>query len=367
MGRSRALDVIRGIAILMVLIWHYLPRGSGTPEFLVFSTRLFWSGVDLFFVLSGFLIAGILLDNAQAKNYFSVFYIRRGVRILPLYLLLCLVFGIVLHYHPQIIRTSFNQHLPFWSYPTFTQNFLYAGRNFFNDPWMDVTWSLAVEEQFYIFLSILIRNTSRRNAAIVSILLILLAPILRIFSTDLQAYILPLQRADSLMLGVLLAILWRSERGKQLLYKYAPVIRWSLLFFLAGAVYLVYRDTSYGDVIGHFWLALLYGQVVVLALTSDPLKQGPVFKNRVLEWLGLRSYGIYLLHRPIAVVTPVFLRIAFDFRPIWWVNLLMKAAVLFFISELSYRLLEKPIMELGHRFKYHRPVAGSPAPAGRRP
>src|SRR3990172_552130 len=90
--RSQALDAVRGIAIILVLIWHYIPRdGGATPGFILSSIGLFWSGVDLFFVLSGFLIGGILLQNASSRHYFSTFYIRRAARILLLYLLLFFV------------------------------------------------------------------------------------------------------------------------------------------------------------------------------------------------------------------------------------------------------------------------------------
>ncbi len=84
MKRLPALDALRGIAILIVLVHHYVPEQFKPP--------LFWSGVDLFFVLSGFLITDILLRNRDASNYYQTFYLRRGARILPLYWVLLLVF-----------------------------------------------------------------------------------------------------------------------------------------------------------------------------------------------------------------------------------------------------------------------------------
>ena len=94
--RYPALDGLRGVAILMVLSWNFaseLHPASGTAlSYLQALARLNWSGVDLFFVLSGFLIGGILIDNRGAKNYFQVFYIRRACRIFPLYYLCLLGF-----------------------------------------------------------------------------------------------------------------------------------------------------------------------------------------------------------------------------------------------------------------------------------
>jgi peptidoglycan/LPS O-acetylase OafA/YrhL len=102
--RSQALDAVRGIAILLVLIWHYLPRDGSTPTLIISSTRLFWSGVDLFFVLSGFLIGSILLQNVSSRNYFSTFYIRRAARILPLYLLVFFAFALLIYLGPELLE-----------------------------------------------------------------------------------------------------------------------------------------------------------------------------------------------------------------------------------------------------------------------
>src|SRR5271157_5118522 len=88
LGRSESLDAIRGIAILQVLMWHFWAESVGaSSKFFSALLSMTWSGVDLFFVLSGFLIGGLLMDNKQASNYFSVFYGRRFLRILPLYVI----------------------------------------------------------------------------------------------------------------------------------------------------------------------------------------------------------------------------------------------------------------------------------------
>jgi peptidoglycan/LPS O-acetylase OafA/YrhL len=352
--RSQALDAVRGIAIILVLIWHYVPRVHETPDLLVDSIRLFWSGVDLFFVLSGFLIGGILLQNVNSKNYFSTFYIRRASRILPLYLLIFLAFILVIYLSAESLATTTVRHLPLWSYLTFTQNFLYAARERLNDPWMDVTWSLAVEEQFYIFLSVLIKNLSKTKLSILTISLIILAPILRFYAPNtMVAYILPFQRADSLMLGVLLALIWQWDKGKEFLCKNASVFRWSIAIFLLGAVYLTYQDVGVGSPYSHFWLALLYGNFIVLGLTLNPDPgKFSVFKSRILEWFGLRSYGIYLLHKPVQLLIPFILAWFLHNALSPWIVAIISLIALFIVSELSYRIVEKPVMSLGHYFKY---------------
>jgi peptidoglycan/LPS O-acetylase OafA/YrhL len=353
--RSQALDAVRGIAILLVLIWHYLPRdGGATPGFILSSTRLFWSGVDLFFVLSGFLIGSILLQYADSRNYFSTFYIRRAARILPLYILFFAGFVLLLRYAPEFVDKSYKRHLPLWSYLTFTQNFLYASRQLLNDPFVDVTWSLAVEEQFYIFLSLLIRNFSKKKLLWITIALIALAIILRFFAPNfLVAYLLPFHRADSLMLGVLLALVWQWDRGKEFLYRYTVAFRWSFVLLFLVIVYLTHQEAWLGDVFAHFGLAVFYCNLIVLALTLDRSSgKFSLFKSRVLEWFGLRSYGIYLLHRPIQIMLPVFLAWFLSEDLSAWTLVIISLIVLFVIAELSYRLIERPMMSLGQRFKY---------------
>src|SRR5712691_9523814 len=99
-GRLDELDGVRGLAILFVLYWHYyvtqVHHHSRVTKDLADAGRLTWSGVDLFFVLSGFLIGGILLDNRRSRSYFTTFYARRACRILPAYLILLVSFGVVL-------------------------------------------------------------------------------------------------------------------------------------------------------------------------------------------------------------------------------------------------------------------------------
>jgi peptidoglycan/LPS O-acetylase OafA/YrhL len=356
MKRLPALDALRGIAILIVLVYHYVPEQYKPP--------LFWSGVDLFFVLSGFLITDILIKNKDAENYYQTFYIRRGARILPLYWLLLLLFVLAMNFQPEMLGSSSSKHLPFWSYFTFTQNFLYAARNFWRDPWLDVTWSLALEEQFYIFLSITVRNLKTKWIAIIAVFLILLAPILRHFAdSPLAAYQLPLHRADSLMMGVLIAIFWQSQKGQAFFHEHKKYFLYALPFFFAGVAWLFRINAGIGTPFAHFFLAFFYTDLLILGLVSSPEKPGFIFGNKILGWLGTRSYGIYLLHKPIRIVVIVLLAgLSISLEP--WANLLLICAVLFALAEISYRLIESPIMNLGHHFKYKKPSLPASSESG---
>src|SRR5436190_14494061 len=151
-GWIPALDGIRGLAILMVMLFHYSPeldRSNPIERVAGSFCGYGWTGVDLFFVLSGFLITGILLESRAAGNYFSSFYMRRVLRIFPAYYLsLGLMFLVVPKIDSGGLRLLPSAH-DRWMYVFYAQNwvgiFHYPGQ-------MIVTpyWSLAVEEQFYL-------------------------------------------------------------------------------------------------------------------------------------------------------------------------------------------------------------------------
>lgn len=159
------LDGIRGVAISLVLAFHFFHEPAVvTPGGLAWHVlapfRIGWTGVDLFFVLSGFLIGRILLDARGASNYFRTFYTRRFDRILPLYaVIVCVCYlQIVLLEHRFAPRLSWmlQGRLPWFSYLFFVQNFWMAARNTLGTWGLGGTWSLAIEEQFYLTLPLLI-------------------------------------------------------------------------------------------------------------------------------------------------------------------------------------------------------------------
>jgi peptidoglycan/LPS O-acetylase OafA/YrhL len=266
--RMPELDGLRGIAIFLVLIWHYalgtfvLEPGS-TAAYALACLRLTWSGVDLFFVLSGFLIGGILIDNQKSNNYFKVFYARRVCRIFPLYfywlLLFCgLLFTAHLLFLPNLawlladpVKMAANpanlelppDPLPLWSYATFSQNFLMTYRNTMGPNWMGITWSLAVEEQFYCALPFIIRYLEPRKLPWFLVGFILAAPLLRVslsfsFSSGpLAAYVLTPCRADALLLGALCAWVVRQQQIAQLLADHTKALYAAFVILLLGAVF----------------------------------------------------------------------------------------------------------------------------------
>jgi peptidoglycan/LPS O-acetylase OafA/YrhL len=197
--------------------------------------------------------------------------------------------------------------------------------------------------------------------AVLAIGLIILAPILRDHAPNyMVAYLYPLHRADSLMLGVFLALVWQWDRGNEFLHRHVKLLTGSCILLFLAIAYLSYRETSIGSIWGHFWLAVFYFNFLILALIrTDGEGKFHLFNNKVLEWLGLRSYGIYLFHKPVQLLSPLLIaRFLTDYLPKLSL-ILIYTVVLFTVCELSYRYLEKPIMIWGHRFKYD-PVEKKP-------
>ena len=153
------LDAVRGLAILLVIA-----HNTSTKYPLLHLQPFFgngWMGVDLFFVLSGFLITGILVDTKYSEGYFSRFYARRCLRIWPLYYsLIFFMFVVVPWLRPSEAHTLFGRSSPWWAYPLFLQNFLVSSPTGATGP-LGVTWSLAIEEQFYLVWPWVVRCCSR--------------------------------------------------------------------------------------------------------------------------------------------------------------------------------------------------------------
>lgn len=358
-NRIPELDGIRGLAILMVLVWHYVVClfGSPPPLFRVFN--LTWTGVALFFVLSGFLIGGILLDNRHASNYFGVFYRRRICRIFPLYYAWLLLYIILRPLIGGVSDWLFAHPMPFWSYATYTQNFFQAKNVSFGANWLGVTWSLAVEEQFYLLLPLVIWLIPRRWLPAVLAPLILLAPLARAVLYDpsrlLVSYVPLISQTDALLLGVFCAWLIRQDRGVERIAKAAPVLR-ILLFSFGGFACLVsyVPQTRIARVTADSLLAVAYAALILLVRTSPQSSLARMSRWIWLRKLGTIAYGVYIIHMGVfglvfAVVRghwPYFLH-AGDLLPIP-----IALIITLIVASVSWRWFEKPFVAIGQRYRY---------------
>src|SRR6202012_5073692 len=200
--------------ILLVVAWHYIGIPAGPSSILWNVFYLGHFGVDLFFVLSGFLIGSILINTRERPGYFRAFYLRRAVRIWPLYFALVAIFliGRIGGFAPHL----FSSTVPAWTYLLLIQNFWMASLQTYGAFWLAGTWSLAIEEQFYLVFPLIVRFLPLRHLPILLAALILICPILRIvaaFHGDPYGYyVLPYYRADVLAIGALIA--WLRAHGR---------------------------------------------------------------------------------------------------------------------------------------------------------
>lgn len=296
------LDTIRGIAVLLVLFLHgfsfrYGYQGlSGFPKLFVIATQPGWMGVNLFFVLSGFLITGILLDTKPRADYYRRFYIRRALRILPLYYGVLVVLAVM-------ALTGWSSTREFWAYLGLSFLYLSNVTPLFGVPiYYGVLWSLAVEEHFYLIWPAVIRSLSRRRVAIAGTIIAVFCPCLRGlcffrgFGTN-SGYTWMV--ADGLAIGAVLAALARGPWGTRAhMWRLTGIVfSASLLMFGAGYPFGILHATGFLAVtLRGTAINLFFAGTVVLALLTGNSRWKAVVNRPVLQFFGDISYGVYLIH-----------------------------------------------------------------------
>jgi len=309
--RLPELDGLRGMAILLVLVFHYsrfVPSDSAGFKLTQY-TNIAWCGVDLFFVLSGFLIGGILIDRKNSPNLFAVFYARRTLRIFPLYFLVFFSYLIFLFVNLDI-PYLFDGQLPLWPFGMFLQNFSMAWTGTSGAAYMGATWSLAVEEQFYLVFPLVVYFMPYRKLPYFLVSCIVLAIPLRAvlyhwFSADhhIAFYVLMPCRADALAVGVLCAIVFRSRQLRTMFVQRIPWIQWLAVLTLAAFIFLTDPSISSRPMIyffGYTALSLIFGSALLISLLGNPNSMIRRITN--LTWLrslGRIAFAVYLFHLPV--------------------------------------------------------------------
>jgi peptidoglycan/LPS O-acetylase OafA/YrhL len=384
-GRVPELDGLRGTAILMVVLFHYMEQqgavaGGGLTPILQRLVLMGWSGVDLFFVLSGFLIGGILVDARNSPSYFKTFYMRRLFRIIPIYYLWILAYIVLIGFAGSYLRAHSNSGVimaagaPIYAHFLFLQNLMVIPFAGLAGAWFSHLWSLAVEEQFYLVSPLLVRLFSTRLLMIFLVCVIAAAPLLRTAllagRTDpwLVSVLMPC-RADSLAIGMLAALCWREEGFREWLSAQSTGL-YAILAMLFSGVAALWKWspeslTPAMETIGFTWLAAFYVVILLLALTR---RDGPIARLMRLNWLrelGKISYCVYIIHLVVNVACHSLLRSASPATSDW-----RGAAVTVFaafatvaIAAISWKVLEGPLVRLGHSFQY-RPAARPEMAAG---
>ena len=367
------LDGLRGLAILLVVFYHFsLPhrefhgREAGA---LLQLAQAGWMGVDLFFVLSGFLITGILTETRSQPHYFRNFLGRRFLRIWPLYyvnlLALLVVLPLVLPSIPAELRGMQDRQGWFWLYGA---NWLFALEGGFGKTSGGYFWSLAVEEQFYLVWPFVVFAVSSRALLGISLALLGLSLFLRVLLASMgvstgSLYTMTFTHLDGLAVGSCLAICARSPRWSERLGRALPVTAAAALLGLV-AVRLVDQDFFFWSKAMATWgytlVAVLSGSLLLYVLRGgSSTLLGRAFSNRFIAKCGKYSYALYLVHVPVAgVVFPLTFRVMKNFEGTLGYNtvFVVFVAVAFLVSwglsVASWHLLEKRIMALKHHFSY---------------
>ncbi len=366
---SPALDGLRGIAILLVLFHHYTILQPGTPRDSVIAAIPLagWSGVDLFFVLSGFLITGILLDARGSDRYFSSFYARRTLRIFPLYYLVVFLSLVVLpwlpRWHDLLVGVA---HGPQWPYWTYLMNFSIAEANDFEHGVLDVTWSLAIEEQFYVVWAAVVWMCPPAVLGWLCAGIVVASPVARLMAlgagaTPIDVYVLTFYRADALAFGALVA--WLLRRGA--LVGQARTGLWVGSLAIVGVIAVCWMDGEswwWGPMMqraGYSLLALGGAGLLVGVVVSPPGARWPqLLSAGWLRAFGKYSYCLYLIHLPVMRTVRAYVLGPEDFGRFGspWIGqaLFYVAATVpaFSLAWLSWRTFEAPILRLKDRFPY---------------
>lgn len=351
-----ALDGLRGLAILLVVLYH---NYSFIPQL-----NYGWLGVDLFFVLSGLLITDILLNTVDQKNYFKNFYARRVLRIFPLYYLSLLLFLIIVPMIPGSTLTqkySSSESVWFWFY---LQNWMLIFNPNPHSNMLGHFWSLAVEEQFYIiwpFLILLIKKLRLLLLLLLFLLLVMIAARTYIWIhhdhfTNYYSLFL-FTRIDGLLLGSALAILQKINSTLLSKKTYLFVLILACLNFV---FYFLNTNTAfsfpYWSVVGYTTFAALFALVVYEGVKGENHFIRFIFTNKILRFLGKYSYGFYIFHWPIYLLTISFfttlskqLPIHNDLLQLILSSTLATASGLL-ISLISYHFFEKYFLNMKKRF-----------------
>ena len=325
--RLPALDGVRGLAIVAVVAHHS------------FHLKLLWMGVDLFFILSGFLITSILLREKHRhdlfRRYIGYFYERRVRRILPPYVLTLALAAAVygtwwLHWWPYYI----------------------AGMNLMSSTWTPQIdslplWSLAVEEQFYLVWPVVVFFLPRRKLVITAVSLIVLAPVLRyvsqpLFPNPLSLYMLLPFRMDTLATGALFALVWperseiATERLARVMLPVLAVVGFSIFAVYAHLGISTYHPTQLASALlfeaSLMLMACVFGAALLNWFSA-------FFRLKPLLWLGTISYTVYLVH---LMARDVVSRVVGG-----RLATVGGLALTLVYAALSWRYLERPILQLG--------------------
>ncbi len=335
--RYRSMDLLRAVAILMVLLAHAVFT-YGAPISLA-PLQLGGNGVDLFFVLSGWLLGGQLFKESLSRRTIDVkrFWMRRWMRTFPAYFVVLIILVL------QRYLTKENVDFP-WQYFIFIQNY-YFPLDFFS-----ISWSLGVEEQFYLFVALLLSILTRTRKEIVTVILFIILLLPFVFR-ELDYYSNPKEthvRLDCCVMGVFLAHIFYQYRPLwDKAVKFAPAIAILALVLYIGfyiARYFPELEISDPD---KLLLAVIFGSWVVLSNASNYWSDMLYFPGA--NYIATRSYSLYLVHPEILAIQK---RVMLDFPFLAFYAVTVVGGLL--LAELLYRFVEQPVMNSRENFSFSK-------------
>jgi peptidoglycan/LPS O-acetylase OafA/YrhL len=376
-SRILELDGLRGFAMLMLLFIHFVPveyTGPGNRplgQFMFILGNFLTSGVDCFFVLSGFVIGALLLASSESPSYYRNFYIRRYYRTFPLYfawLLLSAAIALLWRREPAFAG-FFRTPCFFLLFLLFVQNWFY-GHNWFWKPsgaswyFLGQTWTIAVEEQYYLLAPFIVKKLSRKSLLWLLTSIVVAGPIVRYvevrhvtYGFD-AAYSWTTSRIDELAMGMLAALLItaasRREWIKRNLSLFYGLMTILFVAVLTQELFLFCNYSVWGATVGRSMMGAYYF-CLILVLVNDPTtRTAALFRSRWLQKLAAISYGAYvmqlgvsftcqrlLLHQRPQITTPAGFAVT-----------LLSVALTLILAACSWKYFEKPLVQRGRRHRY---------------
>ena len=348
--RIPALDGFRGVATLMVIVSHYfgeVPHG-------IRALMVGWLAVDMFFVLSGFLIGKLIIERRHHANFFKVFYVRRFCRIIPAYVVVVLAIALIIGRLPGAWSEA-DPTIPLWAYLAFVQNVFMVTTHSIGSHWLAPTWTLAVEEHFYLLAPAAIVFTPRRwlVPVLVAVGVAAVGVRIAIYASGISSFaalvLLP-GRADLLVCGLLAALAIKTPGipwGRLI-----PALRLVPFAALTAAMAMYAVDRGLSSVATPLLLGVGLATYLLCIVLDTP--EARRYQSGVLQFFGNNGYCLYLTHLPIlGLMHGLLLGTTPDLvTPAQWAVTLAALPVCVLAGWGLTRLVEEPLIRFGRTWRW---------------